>query len=86
LQATSSIVVGALARAMSIHQSTASNLVRTLIERELVAAAREAADRRTVQLRSLEPATLQRLHAHLARLIVALGADERGGAILLSDL
>ena len=33
------IGVGDLARAMNIHQSTASNLVRTLVERELVTAA-----------------------------------------------
>ena len=49
------IGMGALAKAMSIHQSTASNLVRTLIEREMVAAAKQGADRRTVQL-SLLPA------------------------------
>jgi len=49
------IGVGALAKAMSIHQSTASNLVRTLIEREMVSAAKQGTDRRTVQL-SLLPA------------------------------
>ena len=49
------IGVGALARAMSIHQSTASNLVRTLIEREMVVAVKQGADRRAVQL-SLLPA------------------------------
>ena len=42
-----------LARAMDVHQSTASNLVRTLIERELIAAAKEAPDRRAVQLKVL---------------------------------
>jgi DNA-binding MarR family transcriptional regulator len=45
--------LGTLARAMDIHQSTASNLVKTLVERELVAAVREEPDRRTVQLRLL---------------------------------
>jgi DNA-binding MarR family transcriptional regulator len=45
--------LGALARAMDIHQSTASNLVKTLVERGLVAAAREEPDRRTVQLKLL---------------------------------
>ncbi len=105
------IGMSALARAMSIHQSTASNLVRTLVERELVVAAREGADRRAVQLRllpagarllknspgpfagllpdalkSLDPATLQRLHADLAALIVVLGADEHAASIPLSDL
>lgn len=44
-----------LARAMDVHQSTASNLVRTLAERELVVVAREGPDRRSVQLR-LTPA------------------------------
>jgi DNA-binding MarR family transcriptional regulator len=47
------IGVGELARAMDIHQSTASNLARGLIERALIAAEREGADRRAVQLRLL---------------------------------
>ena len=47
------IGVGALAKAMSIHQSTASNLVRTLIDREMVVAVKEGADRRAVQLNLL---------------------------------
>jgi DNA-binding MarR family transcriptional regulator len=47
------IGVGALARAMSIHQSTASNLVRTLMEREMVVAVKQGADRRAVQLNLL---------------------------------
>ena len=47
------IGVGALAKAMSIHQSTASNLVRTLIDREMVVAAKQGADRREVQLNLL---------------------------------
>lgn len=47
------IGVNDLARAMDVHQSTASNLVRTLVERELVVAAKEGPDRRTVQLRIL---------------------------------
>ncbi len=49
------IGVGALAKAMSIHQSTASNLVRTLIDRGMVIAVKQGADRRAVQL-SLLPA------------------------------
>lgn len=40
-----------LAQAMDIHQSTASNLVKTLIGRELALAAKDGLDRRTVQLR-----------------------------------
>jgi DNA-binding MarR family transcriptional regulator len=47
------IGVGALAKAMSIHQSTASNLVRTLIERDMIVAAKQGADRRAVQLNLL---------------------------------
>ncbi len=42
-----------LALAMDVHQSTASNLVRSLAERELLAAVREGTDRRTVQLKVL---------------------------------
>lgn len=42
-----------LGRAMDIHQSTASNLVRGLVERGYVAAAREGLDRRNVALRIL---------------------------------
>ncbi len=42
-----------LARAMDVHQSTASNLVRTLLDRELVAGQKDGSDRRTVQLQLL---------------------------------
>jgi DNA-binding MarR family transcriptional regulator len=49
------IGVGALAGAMDIQQSTASNLVKALVERELVKVARDGPDRRAVQL-SLLPA------------------------------
>lgn len=44
------IGVGELARAMDIHQSTASNLVRSLLEVRLIATAKDATDRRSVQL------------------------------------
>jgi len=44
------IGVSALARALDIHQSTASNLLKPLMERGLVAAARAQADRRSLQL------------------------------------
>lgn len=47
------IGVNDLAKAMDIHQSTASNLVKTLIARELVAGAKNGADRRAVQLHIL---------------------------------
>lgn len=48
--------VGDLARAMDIHQTTASNLVRALVEAGLVAAEKSGTDRRAVQLRTLAPA------------------------------
>ena len=44
------IGVGDLARAMDIHQSTASNLVRSLLDMGLIAAAKDGSDRRAVQL------------------------------------
>ena len=47
------IGIGGLAQAMDVHQSTASNLVRSLVERELVAATRQGPDRRAVHLRVL---------------------------------
>jgi len=40
-----------LARAMDVHQSTASNLVKALDERELIGATKQGEDRRTVALR-----------------------------------
>ncbi|MCW5659765.1 MAG: winged helix-turn-helix transcriptional regulator [Burkholderiaceae bacterium] len=49
------IGIGELARAMSIHQSTASNLVKVLVERRLVETRRDSTDRRAVKL-SLLPA------------------------------
>jgi DNA-binding MarR family transcriptional regulator len=53
IQASPGIGVSELARAMDVHQSTASNLVKTLVERELVAASRDAVDRRAVRMRVL---------------------------------
>jgi DNA-binding MarR family transcriptional regulator len=50
---TPGVGVNELAMAMDIHQSTASNLVRSLIANELVIARKESADRRTVQLHAL---------------------------------
>jgi DNA-binding MarR family transcriptional regulator len=47
------IGVGELARAMDVHQSTASNLVKVLVERGMVEAAKDDTDRRAVQLRVL---------------------------------
>lgn len=53
VHATPGIGVNALAQAMDIHQTTASNLVKALVHGELLAAEKNAADRRTVQLRVL---------------------------------
>jgi DNA-binding MarR family transcriptional regulator len=50
------IGVTELARSLDIHQSTASNLVRTLTARGLVSAARDGFDRRGVALRALPTA------------------------------
>ncbi|MEP7102178.1 MAG: MarR family winged helix-turn-helix transcriptional regulator [Burkholderiales bacterium] len=49
--------VSGLAAALDIHQSTASNLVKALVERGLIAASKEGADRRKVQLRLLPAGT-----------------------------
>lgn len=50
IHARPGIGVGQVASAMDIHQSTASNLLRPLIERGLVVAERRLADRRAVHL------------------------------------
>jgi DNA-binding MarR family transcriptional regulator len=50
VQAHPGIRVSDLARAMDVHQSTASNLLRTLLDAGLVVAARAGSDRRAVQL------------------------------------
>jgi len=53
------IGVTELSRELDIHQSTASNLIKSLTERGLVSAAREGIDRRSVSLRiSLEGETV----------------------------
>lgn len=57
VEQTPGIGIGGLAEAMNIHQSTASNLVRALLDRRLVATTRSAADRRTVQLKLLAGGT-----------------------------
>jgi len=51
------IGTGALAQAMDIHQSTTSNLVKVLIEHELVEARKTESDRRSVQLHVLPAGT-----------------------------
>lgn len=49
------IGVTELSRELDIHQSTASNLLKSLVERGLVATSREGLDRRSVALR-IQPA------------------------------
>lgn len=51
-----------LARAMDIHQSTASNLVRQMVKRGLVRTEKDTTDRRSVHL-TLEPAATAVLQA-----------------------
>lgn len=53
IRAQPGIGVNELAQAMDIHQSTASNLVKTLVQGEMVAAEKNGPDRRAVQLRVL---------------------------------
>lgn len=48
------IGVGGLARAMDVHQTTASNLAKSLVALEMLATQRDGADRRAVQLRLTE--------------------------------
>lgn len=91
------LAVSELARALDIHQSTASNLVRALTERALVEAVRHGPDRRVVQLRLLPAGReiLQRapgpfsgvLPAALARLDPAtLARLEEDLAVLIETL
>lgn len=51
IQAHAGIGVNDLARAMDVHQSTASNLVKSLVHRELIVASKDGEDRRSVTLR-----------------------------------
>ena len=51
------IGVNHLAKAMDVHQSTASNLVKTLAEQELISVTKTGPDRRAVQLRVLAAGT-----------------------------
>jgi DNA-binding MarR family transcriptional regulator len=51
VRAEPGIGVGALAAAMDVHQTTASNLVRSLVEQGLVESHRSSIDRRASQLK-----------------------------------
>lgn len=47
------IGMNGLARAMDVHQSTASNLAKSLVDQKMIAAAKKSIDRRTVSMRIL---------------------------------
>lgn len=84
------IGVNELARAMDVHQSTASNLVKGLVENGLLAAEKSGIDRRAIRLR-LQPAgmkVLRRAPAPFSGVLpVALASlDERTLARLDKDL
>jgi len=53
IRANPDLSVNDLAQAMDVHQSTASNLVKTLVALEMVVAGKNGSDRRAVQLRIL---------------------------------
>jgi len=105
------IGVSALARAMDVHQTTASNLVKALVELGLLESHRSGIDRRATQLKitraglrvlarapgpasgvlpdalqQLDPATLARLDADLAKLLKLLDADRRAERVPLAQL
>ena len=72
------ISMGGVARSMDIHQSTASNLVKTLLRKELVILSRSSDDRRNVHLNILP--------AGLAVLRQGSGSFEGGLPLALSRL
>ena len=104
--------VGELARALAIHQSTASNLVGRLESLGLVSRSRMQHDQRSVELNltakgaraiqraprpligvlqqalsNIPEASLDALHRHLGKLIVAMKIrDTRGRSIPLSEM
>jgi DNA-binding MarR family transcriptional regulator len=57
IRSTPGIGVNALAQAMDVHQSTASNLVKTLAEREYITVTKSPLDRRNVELGILPAGT-----------------------------
>ena len=57
IQANPGIGVNGLARAMDIHQTTASNLVKALTVAQLIAAEKKGPDKRAVQLRIMPAGT-----------------------------
>lgn len=55
IEARPGLGTGELARAMDVHQSTASNIVRALVGRGLIQADKAGTDKRAVQLTLLPP-------------------------------
>lgn len=55
VRARPGIGVGALAAAMDVHQTTASNLVRSLVEQGLIESHRSGIDKRATQLKVTRP-------------------------------
>lgn len=51
IRAQPGIGVGALGKSMDVHQTTASNLVRSLLEQGLIESHRSGVDRRAIQLK-----------------------------------
>jgi len=51
IRSSPGLSVNDLAQAMDVHQSTASNLVRTLVELNMIATEKNSADRRSLKLR-----------------------------------
>jgi DNA-binding MarR family transcriptional regulator len=54
IQARPGVGISDLGRAMDVHQSTASNLVKLLLERDLVLAVKDTVDRRAIGLHLTE--------------------------------
>lgn len=57
VRASPGIGVNALAKAMDIHQTTASNLVKALVTADMIAVEKKGPDKRAVQLRILPAGT-----------------------------
>lgn len=57
IQANPGMGMGGVAVSMNIHQSTASNLVKTLLRKELITMDKAPQDRRHVQLKTLPAGT-----------------------------
>ncbi len=55
IRSTPGIGVNDLASAMDVHQSTASNLIKALADRELILVAKDGPDKRAVQLQIMPP-------------------------------